>query len=311
MLNIIRRPEVGLLLVLSAGCLLSSTRADAKGQGAEGLVRDMVTLVSTAEQQLWQIDHYEYQDLMSDALILVCVADQKTRQAALALFGQSQEKLGGDPSKIWSEANKDEPKVKELLTISRSKTLLSKALQVADQQCPFILTQKAVYTERHRVTDRFFMAFQGGGLMNIRFADENRAGGGGSGRIDFGHGLGPFWSLRMGLEMGGAGLFDEKVDAGDIDLMFYFATPITLRHRKRLWHQDVELAPVALGLPWQDEMRFGGRIGGLFGLTYARLGMIQPWGGLKVAVEYIPGQNGQEELVTMRLGLRFGFDLHL
>ena len=62
------------------------------------------------------------------------------------------------------------------------------------------------------------MAVQGGGLMNLRFYDEFRAGGGGSGRIDLGRGFGPNWSLRMGLEMGGAGLFDGKLDTNDIDL---------------------------------------------------------------------------------------------
>ena len=209
-MDVIRRFKFGLVGILALCHLLSCTRAEAKGQGAEGLVRDLITLIKTAEQQRWQIDHYEYEDLMSDALILVCVADKETRDAALAHLARSQETLGGEPSKHWSEANKDEAKIKELMTISRSKTLLIKSLDVAQTRCPFRLTQKPIYTERHRVTDRFFMAFQGGGLMNIRFSDENRAGGGGSGRIDFGYGFGPFWSLRTGLEMGGAGLLMKK-----------------------------------------------------------------------------------------------------
>ena len=90
------------------------------------------------------------------------------------------------------------------------------------------------------------MAVQGGGLMNLRFSDEFRAGGGGSGRIDL-VGLWTQLVFAVGLEMGGAGLFDEKLDTNDIDLQFYFALPVTLRYRSRLWHRDVEIAPVTMG----------------------------------------------------------------
>ena len=137
--------------------------AVAAGQGPNGLVRDLITLVSTAEQQIWQIDHYEYADLMNDALVLVCVADEKTREEASRLLLSFQDKLGGDPRKIWSKENQHDARIQELLTVSRSKTLLAKALKVSNERCPFVLVQSSVYIERHRMTDRLFMAFQGGG----------------------------------------------------------------------------------------------------------------------------------------------------
>ena len=54
---------------------LSTTFASAEPNGAsaaEGLVRDMITLVNAAEQRNWQIDRYEIEDLMNDALVCVC-----------------------------------------------------------------------------------------------------------------------------------------------------------------------------------------------------------------------------------------------
>ncbi|MGC6418365.1 MAG: hypothetical protein ACON3Z_14680 [Bradymonadia bacterium] len=293
---------------------LSTTFASAEPNGtsaAEGLVRDMITLVNAAEQRNWQIDRYEIEDLMNDALVCVCRASNDTREAGVRRLNEMIEKEGEDPREVWLAANKDEDAIAEIMTLTRSRRLLKVAAERATNDCPFFIETNGNYRERHRVTDRLFMAVQGGGLMNLRFSDEFRAGGGGSGRIDLGRGFGPNWSLRMGLEMGGAGLFDEKLDTNDIDLLFYFALPVTLRYRSRLWHRDVEIAPVTMGLPWQDERRYGGRVGGLFGLTYARLGIIQPWGGLKISAEYIPSQQGMDDSLTMRIGLRFGFDLHI
>ena len=34
----------------------------------------------------------------------------------------------------------------------------------------------------------------------------------------------------------------------------YFGAPVVLRHRSEFWHQDIELAGVALGVPWRDEI---------------------------------------------------------
>jgi hypothetical protein len=268
-------------------------------------------LVSIAEKRIWQVDHYEIDGLMNNALLCVCVADKHTRSAARERLGQLLSDHGGDVRKAWLKAGEKLSEIDELLTIHRTRVLFERSVSESKMRCPFFLSQSSTYNERHRMTDRFFMATQGGGLLNIRFADQLRAGGGGSGRLDLGYGVGPNWSLRVGPEFGGAGLLDESLNTNDIDLDFYFALPITMRHRGLMWHQDLELAPVALGAPWRDSMRWAVRIGGLLGLTYSRMGRIQPWGGLKVSAEHAPAYEDEAALTTVRVGIRFGVDIHL
>ena len=288
-----------------------SQTTQGKGQGGAGLIRDLMTLVSTAEKRIWQIDHYELDGLMNNALLCVCVADEATRHAARDRLNQLISEHGGDARAAWLKANKNLSEIDDLLTFHRTKTLLDRSVREAGDRCPFFLTPSPIYIERHRMTDRFFMATQGGGLLNIRFADQIRAGGGGSGRIDLGRGFDESWSLRVGTEMGGAGLLDESLNTNDIDLSFYFALPLTVRHRGLMWHQDMEIAPVALGAPWRDAMRWAVRVGGLLGLTYSRIGRVQPWGGLKISAEHAPAYKDFDPLTTVRIGLRFGVDIHL
>ena len=126
-----------------------------------------------------------------------------------------------------------------------------------------------------------------------------------------GYGLSPNWSLRIGPEFGGAGLLDESLDAADVQLEFYSALPFTLRHRQTLWHQDLEAAVVALGPIWRQRPRLAARLAALVGLTYIRIGKLQPWGGLRIASEYAPETATRVAHWTFRVGFRFGFNFHL
>ena len=91
----------------------------------------------------------------------------------------------------------------------------------------------------------------------------------------------------------------------------YFGVPLVFRHRGQFWHQDLEVAGVGVGVPWRDDLRWGGRVAGLVGVTYPRLGALQPWFGLRMGFEYCPSMNNEPEFFTVRIGFRVGVDLHL
>jgi len=311
------------LLILSLpGCAAhaqtaeKTTPATANGpdarHDAEALRRDLLSIVAIAEQQVWNIDRYEIEDLMSKALVCVCRTTPAVRELTARILQDDIRSLGGPALDAWVKNGKDIDEISTLMTHERTAKLLDRARREADKDCPFHFESKTPYEERNRATHRLFISTEGGGLLNTRFMNgEVFAGGGGSGRFMVGYGLDPDWSVRLGAEMGGAGLVDKSLATEDVNLDFYTAVPLVFRHRSMIWHQDIEVAGVAFGAPWNGTPRFAARVGGLIGLTYTRIGILQPWGGLKLSGEYAPKTSTDAAMTTIRIGFRFGINFHL
>ncbi|MEE2786581.1 MAG: hypothetical protein VX589_04515 [Myxococcota bacterium] len=301
------------LCLFACALLMPTSALLAAGTDGEGraLIRDTLILVRAAEQRVWMIGHYEIEDLMPQSLLNVCPASIETRRAGLRGLKAQVDALGGPIERAWENNGKSLNGLELLLTRNRAYTLLSTTMERAPKQCPFYLKIRRPYVERHRAVGRSYMGVEGGGLFNLRLGTETgRAGGGGAGRLIYGYGLSPRWSIRMGIESGGAGFLNRQLEAEDIDVDMYFGAPIVLRHRSEFWHQDIEVAGAALGVPWRDQMRYAGRVAGLIGVTYPRLGQVQPWFGIRFGAEYSPEQHGAPDFVTVRLGFRVGLDLH-
>ena len=278
---------------------------------ADALVRDLMTIVHVAERKVWSIDRYEINEIMPDALLSVCTATDRVRGAAAAQLTSKIKALGGPARELHAASLGADPRIDDIVTLERSLALLERAVKESNQDCPFTLKQSEPFFERQRPTGRLFLSSEGGGLVNIRLSEsDQRAGGGGSGRFMVGYGLSHDWSVRSGMEFGGAGLLDEELDTEDIEVTFYSAIPLTFRHRSQLWHQDIAVAAVAVGNFWNEAPQFAARLGTLIGFTYTRLGRAQPWGGVKLGVEYAPGYDDFEEAITFRVGLRLGADLY-
>ncbi len=301
-------------LSVVALCLAAFAAPATAGDTDEGqaLVRDLLTIVSVAEKQVWTIDHYEIEDLMGNALMCVCHTRAGVREAARAELKASIANLGGPAKALWARSKGQADNIDELVTLERTLATLDRADGLTEERCSFLQQPQTPYVERQRANGRVFLASEGGGLFNIRLGDEElRMGGGGSGRVALGYGINERWSVRAGAEFGGAGLLNENFEAEEVDLDFYAAIPVVLRHRTLLWHQDLDMAMVAHGAFWKESPRFAVRLGGLFGLTYSRIGAVQPWGGLKMSAEYAPKLGHAHEMLTIRVGLRFGVDFHL
>ncbi len=264
-----------------------------------------------AEQQLWHLDHYEIEALIPAALQCVCRAAPKTRAAAAAWLRAEVERLGGDPKEAWLAAERDLDAIAPLLTVERTRMVLEAAEGYVETRCPFWMTARRSYVDRHRSTHRFTFNFDGGGLFTATaIDDELRLGGGGSGRLTVAYGFGPRWSIRVGPEVGGAGLLRESLETEDIEVTVFGAVMTSLRRRAKLWHWDIEAGPITAGVPWRDVQRYGGRVGTIVGITYPRIARAQPWAGLRAAIDYLPAQGGAEAQWIWRSGFRVGFDLY-
>ena len=278
---------------------------------AAALVRDLDSLVRAAEWQLWHIDHYEIENLLPETLQCVCRARPAVRAEALAWFDAEQKRLGGDPEAAWRAADKDLDAVSALLTVARARMILATAEGVAEARCPFWMEAKAQYVDRHRSASRFTLNFDGGGLFTAtRLDGEIRLGGGGSGRLTVSYGFSPGWFVRIGPELGGAGLLDDSLETEDIRVTAFAALMTSVRRRAKLWHWDLEAGPITAGVPWRDVQRYGGRVGAIIGVTYPRIARAQPWAGVRAALDYLPAQRGSASQWVWRSGFRVGFDLY-
>ena len=278
---------------------------------AAALIRDLSTLVLAAEQRLWHIDHYEIESLIPDALQCVCRAEPEVRAGARQWLDAEAQRLGGPPREAWTRAERDLDAISDLLTTHRIRLVLDATNAVAAARCPFWTEPAAPYRERHRATDRSTFNFDGGGLFSVTNPrDGLRVGGGGSGRLTVAHGFGPHWSIRFGAEIGGAGLVNESLETEEIEVTMFGTLMTSVRRRFRLLLFDLEAGPLALGIPWRDPLRYGVRVGTIIGMTYPRIARVQPWAGVRIALDYLPAQDGEGTQLAWRSGFRVGFDLY-
>ena len=96
-----------------------------------------------------------------------------------------------------------------------------------------------------------------------------------------------------------------------ISILIFTRRPLVFRHRKMVWHKMLEVAGVAFSAPWNGTPRFAARVGGLVGLTYTRIGLVQPWEQLKLSAEYAPETGTDPAMTTIRIGFRFGINFHI
>ena len=148
---------------------------------------------------------------MPDALMSVCTASDAVRTATRIRLKARITASGGPAKALFAASGGDDPRIDDLLTMERSLALFERAVRESAEDCPFTLTPTEPFFERQRPTGRWFLSSEGGGLFNIRISEsDKRAGGGGSGRFMAGYGLNHSWSIRSGMEFGGAGLLNKS-----------------------------------------------------------------------------------------------------
>ncbi len=274
-------------------------------EGVAGILADVRRIVSAYESDGWFSDSNMYSEILPTMLQTVCRATQGARNGALK---QLAARRPADPEQLYHRAGGElTDQVEQALTREREYQVLQRALSVADEECPFWVEPELAYPGRQTVRNQWAIHLEGGGLAQLRLADSKLAlGGGGSGRLLLGRGLGDHWSLLGGLELGGGALLRSNSD-GQFTINYIPAIPVVIRHRSQQWLYDLELAPVGLFQSHDTHISYGGRVGIMVGVSVLEAQGFLPWAGVAVLGEHLApsGDRGAQQFI--RAGLRLGF----
>jgi hypothetical protein len=289
------------------------------------LVRDVERVVDVRGDVGWLVDESEIQAVLPDVMKSLCQTPPYDREAALVWLDRYIGELGGpDVAAAWRAHGRDLGKVEDLLLVSRTRMLLARANEWANQgRCPFWLEPNPRFAGVHTQDHRFILTIEGGGRATQEIAlGRVRFGGGGSGRLLVGYGFAERWGLSAGIEMGGGARF-TNLQLGEQSefpqLVGQAAAPVVLRRQFGLTtHAELELGPMAYfdrgsadAATRQVELHFdwGTRLGIAVGGTYLRLhrGFI-PKFAVAFTIDYVPAVSGQPGLTQLGLGLRTGLD---
>lgn len=285
----------------------TATRGDAAV--VESLRYDLEKMVALRDQRGWTIDRIEIEAMLPDALLSVCRVRAVDRDATIAAYDADINALGGPAAARWRAGHRDLGRLRPTITLERARGLLTTAMARADADCPFHVEPSASFRGRQRDSEGVTFNAEGGGLASVGARNGRlRVGGGGAARLSASFGLGPGWNLRVGPEMGGAALVDDQLRPDDVTVDFLVALPVALRRTRGAYLMDIELAPVTVGIPWQQgPQRWGGRVGLLVGVSALRLRELLPWTGLVVMGEAVAPRMNEGWMWSVRAGVRVGF----
>jgi hypothetical protein len=300
----------GLMLLACWLCSSGSHARPARAEpplGMEALVEDTHRIIVAFELDEWFDDDEEYRAVMPVLLESVCRVKPAIRKAALEHLQAMQ---GPAPERLFDVAGGQlTAEVKDALSLRRQYVALRRAVSEAGDRCPFWVLPEDDFRGRQTTSNQFVLNFEGGGVGQLRVVDhEPSVGGGGNGRLLFGYGLGQHWSFAAGPEAGGSALL-ERTDRGRLTINYFPAIPVVVRYRRAQWIYGVELGPVAVFESSDTRISYGGRLGGMVGLSVLRTQGFLPWAGIAVDVEhYLPsGPGGREAFQLVRGGFRIGF----
>lgn len=271
------------------------------------LIRDVDHLIQTNEQSVWHIDAEELKGLQTDILLILCPAEPSLREKA-GIKLKERYAQHGNLKTTWEKNGQDLESIKVPMRHHRALLLFESGVNRVDIDCPFWMPPRSEYVEKHRPTHQWFLGVDGGGMFNILpYSKPVRVGFGGSSRLSLGYGLSHNWVMKVGAEVGGAGLLEEGIEVEDVDVQFFGGLPISLRRLWNIWFMEGEVGPIGVGIPWREKPDLGGRTSLMLGFSAAKLGNFQPWAGARFSADYLPSL-GLKRGLLLRSGLRFGVD---
>jgi hypothetical protein len=315
---------LGLLCVAAGGGLAACAHPLPPQPAQRALVRDVARVVDVRSGVGWLVDETELEAVLPDTMKSVCQVDAADRVGAMRWLDQEIQAQGGDVAARWRERGRDLGKVDDLLLLTRVRLVLRRADEWAAMgRCPFWLEPRADFPGVHTQGGRFILTLEGGGraIQEISLG-EVKYGGGGSGRLLVGYGLGEAWALSFGIDLGGSARFTNirLGQQSDLpELVGLGVAPVVLRWQFGLTaHAELEAGPMAYfdsgsaDASGKVEAHFDGGIhfGVALGGTYLRLqrGLI-PKFAVSLTVDHVPGRDGQAALTQIGIGARTGIDI--
>ncbi len=269
------------------------------------LISDVERIIAAFEDEGWFIDSEAYAQIAPVLLESVCRTPADQRLVALHIL---EHDARVDPERLFLQsAGELTDEVEDALSARRRWTALKLAM-ARSNECPFWSKPSADFTGRQTTRDKWAIHAEGGGLVSLGRTHERYAlGGGGSGRLLIGRGVGDDLSLLVGAEVGGGADLNPPGDDAQFTLKYTAAVPLMVRSRSVAWHYDFELAPIALLEAENTNLSWGARGGFAIGLSTLRVRDFLPWAGAAITLEHYFPSGGRQSSQVLRGGLRVGF----
>jgi hypothetical protein len=290
-------------------------RPEPRDQAA--LYRDLERLVALSSAAGWDIDRYEIEELMPEALASVCQVRERERRALLAWIDRAIRDGGGPLETAYARNGKDLDRLDRLVELTRIQRVLARASAAAGDDCPFWLEPAPVFRGRQLLDDRWVLSFGGGGkgiaALQSGSLDLNA---GGAGRLLFGRALGPAWMVSAGIEAGALAAFPKDEDGARESLVLGLDTviPVVVRYRLINTYLEAEAGyavQVLEGPEGLQEPVSGVHAGISIGAQAARRRFLLPGAAFGISVSRsVPEGNG-DPVWVLKAGLRVAIDLAL
>jgi hypothetical protein len=122
---------------LGLAALLATRPAPANERDEAALLGDLEKIVAAQQSTGWQIDRYELEAMLPDALESVCEAMPQTRATLLHRLGRRMDLMGGPVHVAYRRNGNDLSSLGDLLFLSRVHALLVASVERGAAECPF------------------------------------------------------------------------------------------------------------------------------------------------------------------------------
>jgi hypothetical protein len=295
--------------VAAAGC----TRQLPPSRPAASLYRDIERLVTLAEATGWRIDRLEVDQLLPAVLESTCRTTRSARAAALSWIDSEIGAAGGPVEEAYVARGRKLSRIDRLLTLTRIRLALERAIAAADEDCPFWLEPSDGFRGRQISDSRWQLTGGGGGkIMLASRAGDTDVRFGGAGRLLIGRTFGSRAGFYTGLDVGGSGSFprDEEGDRDQLVLAADIVAPIVCRHT--LVNSYFELEAGWLGRSSEEDFSdfdHGVHFGAAFGARALRTRIVFP--GAAFGISWERTFQAGDDVTLLKVGARVMFDLDL
>lgn len=279
------------------------------------LYRDLQRLVTVEAAAGWKIDRLEVESILSEALMSVCQVPPMQRFALMRWLDTHIAGQGGPVDDAYLRAGRDLDAIADLLETTRIQLTLSRALEVADDDCPFWIEPSERFAGRQISDDRWQLSFGGGGKGIFVYEDDQAdMYFGGAGRLLTGRNIGDRWAVYAGAEGGASASFprDESGERGALVLGLDVVVPAVVRYR--VVNTYVELEAGYLARVTEDDLydlEDGIHVGVALGGRATRQRWFFPGAAFGISYERTFPDGADPQLQTIKVGFRVAIDMDL
>jgi hypothetical protein len=299
-----------MVLALAAGAAMSACATLPEQPVQRALFQDLRKAVELSDSAGWYVDSSQVKNNAEDILRSACQVDPAKRDDLDAWLSGQIMQHGGSAERVYLEHGRDLGAAADLLSLERTRLFLRYGIEHAADDCPFWLTPRDDFEGVQNDADRWVILPETTGFGSVVLEGSNAAiGGGGGGRLLFGHGIGPQYMLAIGGEVGGVGAFVANDKGGrSLDTTFVAGVPVLFRWIRYSRILDFELAPMMRLNPGESVLPPGIRasVGG--GLATMRASSFMPYAVLWVGYEFHPADDDSPADHSLHIGTRVGID---